>query len=123
DPRDGPGQRRRPSARDRSRDFLGYNRDATGAQVNGLHGNHQAKRAGGGEAARESAGVRRSRSEGARSVSALPIPMRLDWDPVANKRRVAIPSGAIKTSIPDLCRRAEIPVLVTVDRDVYVYRG
>jgi hypothetical protein len=51
------------------------------------------------------------------------IPMRLDWDPVVNSRHVLIPPGAIKTSIPDLCRRAGIPVRATTDRAIYIYRG
>lgn len=55
--------------------------------------------------------------------SPKPLLLRHDWDPVANVRRVGIPRRALKTSVPDLCRRAEIPVLVTVERVVYVYRG
>ena len=56
-------------------------------------------------------------------MSVLPLPMLIDWNPVANMRRVTIPLKALKTSVPDLCRRAGIPVLATVDRDVYIYRG
>lgn len=52
-----------------------------------------------------------------------PIVMRLDFDPVQNLRRVAIPRSSLRTNVPDLCRRAGIPVLATVDREVYVYRG
>jgi len=51
------------------------------------------------------------------------ISAELDWEPVQNRRRVAIPNGAIRTSVSDLCRRAKIPVRATVDRDVYIYRS
>jgi hypothetical protein len=49
--------------------------------------------------------------------------MRTDWDPVRYRRSCAIPPGAIKTSVPDLCRRAGIPVRATVAREIYIYRG
>lgn len=49
--------------------------------------------------------------------------MRLDWDPVVPARSVKIPPGALRATVPRLCRRAGIPVLATVDRPVYVYRG
>ncbi len=51
------------------------------------------------------------------------IPLRIDWEPVVNARAAALPPNAIKTSVPDLCRRAGIPVRATTDRDVYIYRG
>jgi hypothetical protein len=49
--------------------------------------------------------------------------MRIDWDPVVFRRSCPIPPGAIQTSVSDLCRRAGIPVLATVDREIFVYRG
>jgi hypothetical protein len=52
-----------------------------------------------------------------------PISMRIDFDPVANRRTVKIPPGAIACSVATLCRRAGIPIRATVLRDVYVYRG
>ena len=49
--------------------------------------------------------------------------IRTDWDPVTYRRSCTIPPGAIKTSVPDLCHRAGIPVRASVDREVYIYRG
>lgn len=53
----------------------------------------------------------------------VPLTMRTDWNPITYRRSCAIPPGAIKTSVPDLCRRAGIPVRATVDREIYIYRG
>lgn len=52
-----------------------------------------------------------------------PIAIRTDWDPVVYRRSCVIPPGALKTTVPDLCRRAGIPVRATVDREIYIYRG
>jgi hypothetical protein len=52
-----------------------------------------------------------------------PLTMRTDWDPITYRRNCKIPPGAIKTTVPGLCRRAGIPVRATVDREIYVYRG
>lgn len=49
--------------------------------------------------------------------------MHFDWDPVVPARSAKIPPGALRMTVPSLCRRAGIPVLATVDRPVYVYRG
>jgi hypothetical protein len=51
------------------------------------------------------------------------IPMRLDFEPVHNRRAAVIPKGALRTSVPALCRRAGIPVRATVDREIFIYRG
>lgn len=69
---------------------------------------------------RTGSAVSRSRK---RTVAVMPIAMRIDFEPVQNRRRVAIPRGALRTNVSDLCRRAGIPVRATVTRDVFIYSG
>lgn len=52
----------------------------------------------------------------------LPIPMH-SCPPPAVRRSVAVPLGALRTSVPALCRRAGIPVQASTDRPIVVVRG
>lgn len=52
----------------------------------------------------------------------LPISMR-SVPPPAIRRSVRIPPGALHATVPDLCRRAGIPVQATTDRPVILIRG
>lgn len=52
----------------------------------------------------------------------LPIPMRSVLPP-ALRRAVQVPTAALRTTVPDLCRRAGIPVQATTDRPIVVVRG
>jgi hypothetical protein len=52
----------------------------------------------------------------------LPIQMHSVPAP-AVRRSVRIPSAALRTTVPDLCRRAGISVQATTDRPIVVVRG
>jgi predicted RNase H-like HicB family nuclease len=52
-----------------------------------------------------------------------PIPRLVDTRPVRRCKTAKVPPSALRTNVTDLCRRARIPILATVDRHVYVYRG
>ena len=52
----------------------------------------------------------------------LPIPMR-SVPPPAIRRSVTIPPGALRATVPDLCRRAGIDVQATTDRPIVIVRG
>jgi hypothetical protein len=52
----------------------------------------------------------------------LPIPMH-SVPPPAVRRSVVISPVALRTTVPDLCRRAGISIQATTDRPVIVVRG
>lgn len=52
----------------------------------------------------------------------LPIPMH-SVPPPAIRRSVKVPPAALRTTVPDLCRRAGISVQATTDRPIVVVRG
>lgn len=52
----------------------------------------------------------------------FPIPMR-SVPPPAVRRSVRVPTGALRTTVQDLCRRAGISIQATTDRPIVVIRG